>query len=240
MRKGKTYSTLTVFLSFCFLILGSLNAQATILTLELDYLFCGAREPAGTPPWLVARFDDEGTSGSVKLNLSSEGLVDNEYVDRWHFNLNPLLDPAHLDIVADPRNAISATEIIRRGNNEKAPKLRAASSGYYDIVFDFTNENSSNGPSKFGEAFSLNYTIKGIDSLSALSFDFPSIPAVGQDKGPFVSAAHVLWIDTHNAESAGWIADKNAGTVVPEPATMLLLGSGLIGLGAFRGKVGKK
>jgi hypothetical protein len=240
MRKGKIYSTLTVFLSFCFLILGSLQAQATILTLELDYLFCGAREPAGTAPWLVATFDDKDTPGSVELNLSSEGLVGNEYVDRWHFNLDPLLDPALLSIEADEGNAISATEIIRRGNNEKAPNLRAASSGYYDIVFDFTNENSSNGPSKFNEDLSLNYTISGIVSLSALSFDFLSIPAVGQDKGPFVSAAHVLWIDTHNAESAGWIADKNGGTVVPEPATMLLLGSGLIGLGAFRGRLGKK
>jgi len=69
-----------------------------------------------------------------------------------------------------------------------------------------------------------------VDPITASSFDFFSALAGGH--GPFQSAAHIGGIGPDGALS-GWIAPT---AVIPEPTTILLIGSGLFGLAGFRRK----
>jgi hypothetical protein len=67
------------------------------------------------------------------------------------------------------------------------------------------------------------------------SFNFGS---VGGDKGSFGAAAHVQGIDNPNFpnSNSGWIGDPEGAIqngVIPEPGTLLLIGTGLIGLAGY-------
>ena len=196
------------------LALVAASAQASLTTFELSFEFSGATPPEGMAPWLTATFDDHDTPGSVDLTLETTNLTDNEFVFEWLFNLDPELDVSAL-VLSEP---VKAGEFADPTIDLGMDSFPGDGGGYFDIRIDFDN---SNGPStRFGVGDAAEYTITGISTLTAESFDFLSAPHGGH--GTHATAAHIGGIGPDDGDS-GWIS-------VPEPATLGALALGGLAL----------
>jgi len=228
---------LFLLVGLVFSLSGILSAPATAqLIIPLDFEYSGA-PPAGSPPWLTASFlanTDETSgdpTGSVRLTMAATNLADGEFVTNWFFNLNPFyniaLESGLLDAVAVDETDSVAGWGFGTGINE----FKAGPDGYYDLHFGFDTSNGDKG-NRFiaGEVLVFDLMLTG-EFLTPEDFDFLSDPGEKpEDKGPFLSAAHVQGIKS-NIDDSGWIAP--GAETVPEASTLLLVGVGLIGLAGF-------
>jgi hypothetical protein len=162
--------------------------------------------------------------------MSNANLVGTEFVSEWAFNLDPALNPASLGVTV-VNNAASVPNSVGLGTNW----FKADGDGYFDILFDFPPPPGEFG-GKFtaGETVIYDFTLAG---LAASSFDFGSAPGGGN--GTWKSAAHVQGIGT-GGNYSGWIGPGGGDNNVTEPGTLILLGSGLIGLAGYGRKRLKK
>ena len=217
----------------------ALPAQATILTFGLDYEFSGATPPEGSAPWLTAKFDDGDIPGNVTLTMEATNLTDAEYVNNWFFNFEDAIDVNELTI--SHVSGVNATVL----KDPKKNKYKAGGDGLFDLLFEFPQPKEL----RFGVNDTAEFSIEGA-GITANSFDFLS--ETKPNKTGYLSAAHIGGIGLDDDDS-GWIGDGGfeewahklegsftggdggGGGEAPEPATMLLLGSGLIGI-AVSGK----
>lgn len=200
---------LIVALSIGLFFLWALPAKA--LNLPFDESFPGYSEMAGSgPPWLTATFTQ--SEDEVELLLQAD-LPDGKYVKDVYFNVAPHLDPNKLKFTHEDG---SKPKSVKTG----ADSYETDSGEYFDILIQFVTKKNK----RFVEDDYMRFTISYDGEEDLLPGSFYSFglldKAVGSESN-WIAAAHV--------KGSNHMIGKS-GHPAPEPATMLLLGTGLIGL----------
>jgi hypothetical protein len=230
-------------------ILAATSLPANALVFELDEEYTGGANPAGPPPWLTATFIDAGFN-QVQLTLDASGLTDGEFVSGWYFNIDPAL--AALGFSWFPPAVNSGPSFIggsgvgnKNQNASGADEDMYKAGGYkgdgFDIYFKFETANNP-GSDRFtaGSVATYLFTVSNpAEVLFPQSFNFMN------EAGYFYSAAHVQGIDNSSiafinselsdGDDSGWIGAEKSIAAIPEPATILLLCTGLVTLLGIRG-----
>jgi hypothetical protein len=217
MRKYFTLLLLAV------LALGTTSLEAVPIHWELDYEFSGAHAPVGT---LIVELETTATN-TVWLTVDATGLVGGEHVKVLCLNLDDTLLPrANLGMTDEGSGYTVDTFSVG------IDAYKADGDGYFDMEFAFGTSGGNRLAA--GEKAEFEFTWPG--GLDQSAFYYGSAPPPGGGPGPFYVAAHVGGIadDEGGTDWSGWVTDDGNGEVpVPEASTMILFGSGLVGLLRF-------
>lgn len=204
-----------------------MKAHGLIITYEFDLEISEAQAPSGPTPWVTATFNDEFNDlNEVLLTVSAVNLTEEESITGLLFNFHPDYDPGLLTFTPVDNSAS-----VPNGIFTGADSYRGGRAGYFDILFDQPPPTPGNSEQHFIAGEQIVYII-GYDSedyeINAGSFNFESVG--GSEGENYNAVAKIQRIS--DMDYSGWIAPQS----IPEPATVLLLGSLLIGIGVLKRK----
>ena len=127
-------------------ILAATAVSAATFTYNLNIEFTGGDEPGGVPPWLTAVISDDGVDNGyniVRISMSTPGLIDNEFVGGWWFNMDFAVDDLRWGgdgpVVYDPSTDLPQAEGItlnpdglHAGGGARGPAVRPLPRGLGD------------------------------------------------------------------------------------------------------------
>ena len=208
---------LTLVLGVTLSLIGSLTAvDAATLSFDYDHSF-GAVAPEGPAPYATAVFDDGNTPGTVTLTVEVAATVGEADVAELYFSLDGSLDPNDLVIARTGGDGPSAGDIDFFIDPNA---FQAGGDGRYDILIDLPPPPGSQA-SRFNAGETLIFSLSGIGTLEAASFNFLAAP--GGEHGPFLSVARFLSTGADKG-SSDWVG------AIPEPSSLILLALGSLGI----------
>jgi hypothetical protein len=196
--------------------------------MNLNFEFSGATQPAGSAPWLTAKFENNADNGAipvgaVRLTMSAANLVANEFAALWYFNLNPSLTPGLLTFTPVSIGAVASV-----GISTGVDAFKADGDGWFDISFDFPPPPGAFA-GKFTSGESVVYDITyGGAGFGVNSFSFSSVPGGGN--GTYRTAAHVQGIGS-SASGSGWIGPVDPPGGAPEATSFIIWSMLIVGAG---------
>lgn len=191
----------------------ALTAQADPVTFVLGGAdFSGPT--ANTGGTITVHIED--IAGGVRISVSNNLIDPGAFLSALYLNTSvaPLANAAGTCVDCAATNGQTMTF------NFGSDAFQADGDGRYDILVDFSTEAANRLLAGEVVVFDVTSTTVGFTAESFLVFSAP-----GGGNGPFRVAAHIQALPNNQS-------DFITETEVPEPTSMLLLGSGLVTLAA--------
>jgi hypothetical protein len=188
--------------------------------------------PTSAPPFATMKFTDTAP-GVVQLLVSSSLESSTDFVSQIGFNLDPALDPTLVSFTKTGSTGTFTDPVTSSGVNNQALTGNSPGIAGFDFRFDFFN--GANIRFDGNDTLTYNLTCPACaGTLDAADFNFVN----GGTFSGYFAAAKLGFsgtpVDSNASRVGDNIAADNTISAVDEPATLAVIGAGLLAMGWAR------